>query len=114
MDFPFGEAVERLRAGTKIDPYSGEEIGSDWSNPDVEEMVAAVAPGASVEAWQVGRDTVDIAYTLYLPFGADVLVTDRVVVRGETFDVDGLVAGWRSPFTGWEAGTVVQLKRRAG
>src|SRR5690606_16290841 len=112
MLFPFGESVTVLRAGLKEDPFSG-ETSPDWENP-VETVFsrAGVAPGVSDESWQVGRNPVDTVYTVFLPFGSDVTAQDRMLVRGELFEVNGDVADWRNPLTGTEFGTVVPLKRR--
>lgn len=114
MFFGFGETVQVLRAGSKVDPFSGETT-ADWDHPVSTPFPrAAVASGESMEQWLVGRSPVDTVYTVFLPYGSDVTYEDRVVVRGETFDVNGDVAHWRNPFTGVEFGCVVPLKKRNG
>lgn len=58
------------------------------------------APGGSTETTQ-GGDTVVTQPTVYLP---DMAVTpvDRIVVNGETFEVDGQPRNWpANAFTGW-------------
>lgn len=39
---------------------------------------------------------------------------DRFTVRGRLYEVEGDESGWRSPFTGWAAGTTVELKAVEG
>lgn len=73
-----------------------------------------VAP--RVEAEQVGdnRAMVINGYDIYTEFGIAVGSHDRIVVRGEVCEVDGDVAHWRSPWTGWQAGSVIRVKRVEG
>jgi hypothetical protein len=74
-----------------------------------------VAPGASFESTaQAGRSRLDIDFTLYLPYDPDIRPLDRVVVRGNEYQVEGRVADWRNPFTGLEPGSVVEVRRVAG
>jgi hypothetical protein len=63
---------------------------------------------------QDARNAVVSAFTLYGPQDPDLTPQDRVRVRGEVYDVDGEVANWTNPFTGLEAGSVVQTKRVEG
>lgn len=112
--FPFGEPVDVLTAGTTIDPYSGEQV-ADWDNA-TEATVSGIAvePRPSSEPVQDARNAVTSGYTLYgFPRGS-VTAANRVRVRGEVYDVLGDPADWRSPFTGWEPGLVVQVGRTAG
>lgn len=108
--FPFGETVTRQRAS-----LSADETELDWSDPD--ELVIAgvgVAPSTSTESEQTSRSRLDVGFTLYLPFGADVEPLDRVIVRGATFNVQGARSDWQNPFTGAEPGSVVEVRRTAG
>lgn len=111
----FGETVTRQRAMAAVNVYSGESEGVDWSDPD--ELViecVAVAPGASVELVDVGRSPVEVDLTLYLPYGADLLELDRVVVRGSTYSVEGARADWLNPYTGSLRGSVVGARKVSG
>lgn len=115
MTYPFGETVTRQRAAAASDPYSDESTDLDWSAPDELEFDGvAVAPGPSAESAEVGRTRLDVDFTLYLPYGADIKPLDRVVVRGVTFDVEGVRDDWLNPFTGLRAGSVVEVRRAAG
>lgn len=113
---PFGETVTRQRATATTDPYSAAATELSWATPDELTIdYVAVAPGASAEIpVDPGRDRLDIEYTLYLPYGADVKPLDRVVVRGRTLEVDGIPQVWQNPFTGDQPGTVVAVRKVAG
>lgn len=115
MDFPHGETVTRQRGVATVDPYSGEATGVDWTTPDELEIPGcAFNPGRSTEPVQDARTAVITEPEVYAPFGSDVRAGDRLVVRGVTFDVQGNPGDWRSPFTGWEAGMAIPLKRTEG
>lgn len=116
MNFAYGETVTRQRGIAATDPYSGEPgTDIDWNSPDELEFSGfAVAPGAFVEDATPDRTRVDILFTLYGPFAADIEPLDRVVVRGQTCEVVGKRQDWRNPFTGGEAGCVVEVRKVAG
>lgn len=111
MDFPYGETVTRLRATAVTDPYSGEATGEDWTTPSTLTIDdCAFNPGVSSEPVQNARNAVLTRPEVYAPAGSDILSGDRLVVRGDTFEVQGRPQDWRSPFTGWEPGLVVPLE----
>lgn len=112
--FPYGETVTRQRAVQVSDPYSGETTAS-WTNPaEVTISGCAFDPGSSGETLDLARNVLTTQPKVYAPAGSDITAADRLVVRGVTYEVDGDVAEWRSPFTGWEPGIVVPLKRSEG
>ena len=112
--FAYGETVTRLRAGVSVDPYS-QEVTEDWSNPSSFDVAGCgFDPGSSGETLDLARNVLITQPKVYAPAGSDIVATDRLVVRGITYEVDGDVAEWRSPFTGWEPGIVVPLKRSEG
>lgn len=112
--FPHGETVTVLAAGEVADPYSG-ETSADWSNPTETEVTdVAVEPRPSSEPTQDARNAVVSGFTLYMPAGAAITAQNRVIVRGDTYDVLGDPADWRSPFSGWNPGIVVQCGRTEG
>ena len=105
------EPVTFLRAGERTDPYSGEVVADDWSAPVVVlEDVAGVEPIASDEPVQDGRQAVIVGLRLYFDHPVWVEAEWRVQARGDVLHVQGRPARWRSPFTGWEAGTVVEAR----
>lgn len=98
-----------------IDPYSGEpKVG--WESPTETALEGCFsAPVSSVEAPTVDREELRTLRTLYCPFGTVVEPADRLRdERGVVWRVDGHREDWRSPYTGWEAGTVVALKLLEG
>lgn len=112
--YPFGETVYVLTAGTTTDPYSN-ETAEDWSAAsEVAVEGVAVEPRPSQEPVQDARNAVTSGYTLYMPAGTSIDARSRVTVRGAVFEVLGEPAVWRSPFTGWEPGVVVQVGRVEG
>lgn len=115
MDFPHGETVVRLRGSASVDPYSGEATGTDWAAPDrLEVYGCAFDPGGSQEPLEDGRSVVITRPKVYAPADADILPGDRLEVRGVEYEIEGDPAVWRSPFTGWEPGMVVNLERVTG
>ena len=115
MDFPYGETVIRQRASQVTDPYSGTTSGLSWANPSTVSISGcAFDPGSSGEVLDLARNVTTTQPKVYAPAGSDIKAADRLVVRGVTYEVDGNVAEWRSPFTGWEPGIVVPLKRSEG
>lgn len=111
MDFPHGETVTRQRGTATGDPYSGENTLISWVAPDELEIAGcAFNPGVSTEPLQDRRNAVLTRPQVYAPPDADVLSGDRLVVRGDTYEVVGRPADWRSPFTGWAPGLVIELE----
>lgn len=109
MDFPFGETVTVLTAGTKSDPYS-DDTEPDWDNPTSATVSGvAVEPRPSQEPLQDARNATVSGFTLYMPAGTEIGSQNKVTVRGKTYDVLGDAADWRDPFTGWQPGLVVQV-----
>jgi head-tail adaptor len=113
--FAYGETVTFLAPGTTEDEY-GNHVET-WDDPATALVKphAAVEPRPSGEANVEDRNAVTSGFTLY--WSGDVFDVDptwRAVVRGETWNVLGDSAGWVSPFTGWRAGTVVQVGRTDG
>jgi len=71
-------------------------------------------PGSSSEPRQPGMDRVIVEPTLYGPFNMPFLPKDKVIVRGVTYEVEGVVRQWRNMFSNREAGGVVSLRRVDG
>lgn len=69
----------------------------------------------SSETSQTPSDTVNRQATLYVPAGADLTATDRVVLPdGSRWSVVGHTADFTSPMTGWNPGMTVQLQQVSG
>lgn len=102
--------VVRLAPGG-VDQY-GDPVASTESRTTVEGC--ALAPRMSDELNTRGRQGVIVGLTLYAPPGADILHTDHIEARDQTWEVDGEVGDWRNPYTGEQPGLEVALKRVAG
>lgn len=112
--FPHGELVEVLTAGQVVDPYSGEPVVS-WDAPTTVQVPGCgVEPRPSSEPTADARNSVVSGFTLYLPPDVAVTAGSRVRVRGLVHEVLGEPAAWRSPYSGWAAGVVVQTRRVEG
>lgn len=75
---------------------------------------AFVAPASSEDVEGQGRHGVTDRLTLYAPWGTDLTHTDRVEVDGVLYELDGNVATWTQPMTGWRPGVTATLVRTAG
>jgi hypothetical protein len=116
MTFPYGETVTHI-----VRTASGRDgDGNDtWTETSMVINNVAVAPrdsnGSSTSNEQTqGRDTVTIGLTIGLPSGTVVAAVDRFIIRGNTYDVEGQPESLLNPFTGWNPGLPVALKRVTG
>jgi len=108
-----GETVTRLRAGRVEDRYGN--LAKDWSEADSVEIGGCLfAPASDREDTGAGREGTVVTPVLYCPPGADISATDRVVVRGVTYEADGGPSDWRWPSTGGGAGIEMPLRRVDG
>lgn len=109
------EPVVFKEAGSRTDPYSNETVKDDWDSPTtVLSDAGGVEPLASTEPVQDGRQSVIVGYRLYFDHEVTVSPEWRALVRGDLCPVEGKPAVWVSPFTGWMAGTVVQVGLTSG
>lgn len=108
-----GETVTVLTPGETTDGH-GNPV-PDWADAeDTDVEGAAVAPEKVEEDRTAGRQGVVVKRTVYLPPGSVVAATDRLVVRGDTYNVDGEPGPWVSPFGGTLGGVEVSLRRVVG
>lgn len=116
MLFPYGEIIHVIKPQPVIDEYSQEMTGWSFedSQPVQHEHRFAVEPNTKAEAPVPGRNPIYSGLTLRGPINPGIEPHDRVVVNGEVYEVDGEVANFKNPFTGWEAGSVVNLRRGDG
>ena len=109
MNFPHGETITLIRRGV-----IGEDVdGNDVKGEITSEVVGAFDPAIGFERTG-GMDQVSSQPQVLLPAGTVVGSVDAVMVRGLRYEVDGVANVWNSPFTGWNAGVVVPLKRVTG
>ena len=111
--FAHAEPVVVQTPGTITDPYSGDDVSS-WDSPAERPELAGVADGGSTEPLQDARNAIESDFDLIFDHDPGVTTQDRVVVRTLVCEVVGRPFLWRSPFTGWEPGTVVRVKIREG
>ena len=108
-----GEPVTRRRQ---------QQTGTDrYGNPvygDVDTVLeerAGFDPGGSREPVEVGRtQTVTTPKLYFRRQFPDLTPSDKVIVRGVIFDIQGDPADWRSPYGSDVGGLVVELKRAEG
>jgi hypothetical protein len=115
MIFSHGEAVIRLRAKTKTDPYSQAE-SPDWSQDPDEVPIdgAFVAASSSVQSRQADRVQVITDKSLYCDPGADVVELDRIKAGGVTYSVTAVPSADVNPFTGWQPVQEIPLQEVRG
>lgn len=112
MDFPHGTMVDIVSTTTTTDPL-GNKTTTTTSHPW---GPCAVAPRYATESVDPRTAPLVVGKTVYGPkppvtIGAD----DRLVIGGAEWLVDGLPEDYtgegRNPFTGWEPGVAVPVKR---
>jgi len=107
-----GETVGVIRPTTAPDRYEDDTLvyGTTATH-----TVAGCAfdPGGSSRTAD-GRNAFETTPTLYAPAGADILKTDRIIVRGDVYTITGKPAVWTSPFDGQTKGVVVPLQEVTG
>jgi hypothetical protein len=95
-----GPTVVVRRAGTKADRYNPTTVVPDWDNV-TDSSVALLAPPAPRRTSEM-REATDrrqgtiYGYTLYFPTATDVLPSDRVVLWGDEYEIDGEPGVWTS------------------
>jgi hypothetical protein len=110
MTFPFGETITVItRTKTGVDGYGNATYGE--SSVDV---IGAFDPAIGFESTAGNHDQVTSQPQALLPFDAVVDSNTVLVIRGKRFEVDGEPNYWQSPFSGWQAGLAVPLKRQTG
>lgn len=107
---PFPEAATIVsRSVTGQDSDGGDVYGSVSTT-----TTGVFAPEGSTELIQ-GQATVINNPTFYLATGAPVpKATDRIIIRGQTFEIDGEPRVYHNPFTGSDPGAVLRLERVTG
>jgi hypothetical protein len=109
VTFPFGQAVTLV----KRVKGAADALGNDtWTTTSIPTN-GAFDPGTSVESVQ-GQDLLVTSPRVFLPAGTDVSAVDAIDVAGARYEVDGSPNDYTNPFTGWNPGVVVQLKRVTG
>ena len=108
MEFPHGVTVTVRSVTTTTDPLGNtSEVTSDvaWGP-------CAVAPRYATESVDPRVPPVIVGKVVYGPTAA-INSDDLLIFEGVTWQVDGEPGAWLNPFTGWDAGIEVPVKRVA-
>ena len=86
--------METWRAGSATDPY-GDPVPGTYAKKLT--LAGRFAPNNPSEPVEVGRNTVITNGTVYARTATvpDVLATDRAVIRGVAYEIDGEIGVWR-------------------
>jgi hypothetical protein len=106
-----GETVGVIRPTVEADRYQNSALVYGAVTHSIRRC--AFDPGGTSEVAD-GRLAVVTEPTLYLPANADLHAADRVVLRGRTFEVDGVPAVWVNPYDGATKGVVAPLREVTG
>lgn len=98
--------VRRVKSGT-------DALGNDVWTEESTDVLGLFNPGSSSELVQ-GQDVLTVQPSVYLPTGTDVSAIDRVEVAGLSYEVDAEPVSWASPFSSWQPGVEVKLRRVTG
>jgi hypothetical protein len=106
-----GETVSLLRRAVTGTDADGNDV---YGSTTVSVAGCASYPRTSSETTGE-RDTVIVGRTLIAPYGTVITPVDRFTLAdGLTYEVDGVAGVWKSPFTGYQAGVEVALRRVTG
>lgn len=108
--------VERDNPGG-VDDY-GDPVASTTQTHTIANCAVSPRVGED-ELHDRGRAGVIVGLTLFAPAGADIQRHDRIVIaagdpNAGRYEIEGEAAEWRSPWTGWQAGIQVALRRAEG
>lgn len=111
----FTDSFVRLRAGSKVDPYSEEPLVADWSNPDRKDLLGFFDdPQSNDQSDPVRRQTVN-SRDLFCPNTADVRRGDRLEWGDDgLWTVVGFASVPKNPFTGWQPYLHAVIERSVG
>lgn len=106
--FPTPFTVQREAHVAGVKDARGNPVDS-WAAPVDVAVCGWVAPGASTETTQPGREFVECDLVLTAPSGTVWEPKDRVIVDGDKYDVSGKPADFEHvPWT-WPSGSLVHV-----
>lgn len=111
MTYPFGQTVQVLDGSVTGEDADGNDVRTFPVKATLLNVV--VAPAGTNELLDA-QETVTWDLDLYPPPDASIAPTDRVVIDGVTYAVDGMPQQWQSPFSGWQPGGYVRLTEVTG
>lgn len=109
-----------IRGGETITIKRRSEAGvDDFGNPTyttttITVKQALIAFGGSAEPVDAEREAIDARITVYLPAGTVVEEGDVFIIRSVSWVKDGTLQSWTNPFTSFDSGVVIQLRKRNG
>ena len=110
----YNKTVTRKRAPLVVDPHNPDGAGErDWANAVESDLGGWGVSAAETVEDSSRRDGTLVEYTLRGAFDADVEPSDRLIVFGVEYEIDGGVLRQPSP-TGLAEHTIVRLKRWDG
>jgi hypothetical protein len=111
VTYEFAVPVTLVRRTVTGRDISGNDVYTETSVS----TTGVFAPGRSVEQTD-GGETVIYQPTIFgIPEDVDVTAIDAVIVNGDEYEIDGAPQeGLLSPFTGWEPGQILTLKKVTG
>lgn len=88
-----GHVVAVRRAPMVSDEYGGRPR-ADWANAVDTPLEGASVQPAPTSEFTIDRDHFTTRFVAFLPDGADVEPTDRIVWQGNAYNIDGDVLHW--------------------
>lgn len=112
MDLALTQTIGVKKYAEGATDAHGNNVGG-WSQP-IYVGVYSIAPTASNEPYEAGREAVITGLTVLAPSGTKVSRLDRVIVAGEEYTVEGEIANWDMGPFGFTPGISFNLKRVEG
>lgn len=105
------EQVVRIRPGVVSGGF--DEQGNPLRDEPVSTYIEirAFGPGVSDETAEAfGAQVIDMG-TVYADRGTDIKSADKLIIRGETWQVEGNARDWLNPFSDQPAGVEILVRR---
>lgn len=109
-----GETVTVLTAAFIENRYGRYIVDPDWGNATETDVPGCLFAPQSTSEDNDGRTAVLVGARLYLPAGTILGSTDRVVIRGATYELDGEPSIWADPFGSGLDGIEAQVRKVEG
>lgn len=79
---------------------------------DVPRVLIGFGPTDQPVSAEANPQSTDL--TIYFPNGTQIQTDDEFIIRGERFVKNGRAMDWQSPFIGFDAGVVVNVRQYRG
>jgi len=105
------ESITQIRLSSSSTDSYGQPVYVETQS----QVNAIVSPRMAGSGTNFDADQIVIieGLTIYLPSGHDVQETDKFIIRGKRYEIDGEPFDWRNGISPWAPGTVVNLQREA-